>query len=226
VIPNLTVKSKTNHKRLPIERVSPISTTPVNIRLPVATPSNVKIQAAEKIFLESSSAHNSLCPTNFLQVPRTTNKVLTERMNPLQNFSQTIDSIENCGRYSTGGSNKNSYARKEYITEEGSQCSKSSFGQDLPHNDYHKQERGKYTYQMLPAGKRKPTFGKDNTHPPLSPVRRISMKSIKYAASVSNENTRTPKSNYSHNFKSGLSKNNSVKGDLTPGENRNHTRRS
>jgi hypothetical protein len=79
---------------------------------------------------------------------------------------------------------------------------------------------------MLPTGKRKPTFGKDNTHPPLLPVAGISMKSLKHAASVSNEITRTPKSNDTHNFKSRLSKNNSVISDLTPGENRNHTQPS
>ena len=227
VIPNLTVKSNTNHRHLPIEQVSLISTTKPNIRLLEATPPSVKIHAGRKIFSESSSAYNSLCPSNFLRVPKTRQNILADRMHFIQDGSETIYSSENCGRDWTGGSSKYSYPIKEYkISEEGSHCSKSSFGERLPDDDYHRGERGKFTYQMLPAGKRKSTLVKEGAYPPLPLLAGVSLKSLKHSTTVSNEITITPKSTESRKFKSGLSINNSVIGESTPDENKNRTQRS
>jgi serine/threonine protein kinase len=222
VIPNLTVKSNTNHKHLPIEQVPPMSTTPPNIRLPITTPPNFEVHTAKKIFFESSSAHNSLYPTNFLQVPKVTNNFLAEQMQGVQDFSETIYSSGNCVRDCTEGSN--SYPVKEYISEEGSNCSTSSFGEDLPDDDYYKEERGKFTNQMLPVGKRKSTFAKEGAYPALWPVAGISLKSLKHSASIFNDIT--PNSVHSGNFKSGLSQINSVKGVSNLDENKGNSQRS
>jgi hypothetical protein len=140
----------------------------------------------------------------------------------VQDFSETIYSSGNCGRDCTGGSN--SYPVKEYISEEGSSCSTSSFGEDLPDDDYHIEERGEFTYEMLPAGKRKSTFAKEGAYPPLWPVAGISLKSLKHSASVSNDII--PNSVHSGNFKSGLSQMNSFKGDSNLDENKGHSQRS
>ena len=141
-----------------------------------------------------------------------------------QDFSETIYSSGKKDTEGTGGSRKTFYPVKEFISEQGSHYSKASFGEDLSEDDYQKEERGKFTYQMLPASKRKSTFAQDSACPPLPPVGGISLKSLKHSVSVSNDVT--PKSVHSRNLKSSLSQMNSVTGDSTPRENKDHTQRS
>jgi hypothetical protein len=199
-----------------------MSTSPQNIRFPVATPATFEVHTPKEIFFESSSAHNSLCQTNFLQVPKVTNNLLAEQMQGVQDFSETIYSSGNCGRDFTGGST--SYRIKEYISEEGSNCSTSSFGEDLPDDDFYREEKGEFTYQMLPAGKRKSTFAKEGAYPALWPVGGISLKSLKHFANLSNDIT--PNSVHSGNFKLGLSQMNPIKGDSNLDENKGNSQRS
>lgn len=155
-------------------------------------------------------------------MPKVTNNLLAERIQGVQDFSETIYSSVNFGRNCTRGSN--SYPVKEYISEEGSNCSTSSFGEDLPDDDYYREERGKFTYRMLPAGKRKSTFAKEGAYPGLWPFAGITLKSLKHFASVSNDIT--PNSVHSANFKSGQSPMNSVKGESNQDKNKGNSQRS